>query len=240
MAGYTYSTFTTQLANFLVVPVTQPEFVAALPMIIDGAEQWCYRDIDLLDTIATDATAALTAGDRNFTLPDDSGNIFVVVENINVITPAGQPDPNIGKRNALLPATKEMINMLYPDALASGVPQYFGMVKQDTVVVGPPPDAAYQVEVIGTRRPAALSVSNQSTFLSVNLPDLFFAAAMVWGAGYLKDYGAAADDPKLAMTWKAAYDTSLKSAEIEEARKKFTSQGWSSKEPAPLATPPRT
>jgi hypothetical protein len=239
LAGYTYSTFTTALATFLVVPVAQAEFVTALPMIIDGAEQWCYRDLDLLSTIEKDSSAALTAGSRNFSLPSSIGK-FVTVEEINVISPAGQTDPDLGTRKPLLPATKEMLDTLYPSVTGSSVPQYFGMVKQDTIIVGPWPDAAYQVEVVGTVRPAALSASNTSTFLSQYLPDLFFAAAMVWGAGYIKDFGAAADDPKLAVTWKGIYDTSLKSAEIEEARKKFTSQGWSSKEPAPLATPPRT
>lgn len=239
MAGLTYNTFTTQLANFLVVPVTQPEFVTALPMIIDGAEQWCYRDLDFLQTTETDASAALTAGGRQFSLPTSDGT-FVVVEEINVISPAGTTDPEQGTRNPLLPATKEMLDTLYPSVTGSSVPQFFGMVKQGTIIVGPWPDAAYQVEVVGTIRPAALSASNPTTFLATNLPDLFFAAAMVWGAGYLKDFGAAADDPKLAVTWQGIYDKSKMSAEIEEARKKFTSQGWSSKEPAPLATPPRT
>lgn len=239
MAGLTYNTFTTQLATFLVVPVAQPEFVIALPMIIDGAEQWCYRDVDFLSTVVTDDSAALTAGNRNFNLPSADGT-FVVVENINVITPAGTTDPEAGTRNTLLPATKEFLDSLYPSVTGSSVPQYFGMVTQGKIIVGPWPDAAYQIEVVGTQRPAALSASNQSTFLATNLPDLFFAAAMVWGASYLKDFGAAADDPKLAVTWQSTYDRSLKSAEVEEARKKFTSQGWSSKEPAPLATPPRT
>lgn len=239
VAGYTYNTFTTALANFLVVPVGQTEFVSALPSIIENAEQWCYRDVDFLQTIERDSSGALTAGNRNFSFPTSIGR-FVVVEDINVITPAGQTDPDQGTRRQLLPATKEMLDALYPNATGSGVPQYFGMIKQDTIVVGPWPDGNYQVEVVGTIRPATLSNSNQTTFLSVNMPDLFFAAAMVWGAGYLKDFGASADDPKLAVTWQAVYDKSLKSAEIEEARKKFTSQGWSSKEPAPLATPPRT
>ena len=235
----TYNTFTTALANFLVLPVTDPNFVAAIPNIIDDAEQRIYRDLDLLNTIVRDASAAFTSGNRNFSLPSSQGT-FVVLENINVITPSGTPNPDAGTRNPLLPASKEMLDVMYPSATPGGVPQYFGMITQSTIVVGPWPDAAYQVEVVGTMRPAPLSSANQTTLLSQYLPDLFLDAALVMGAGYLKNFGAATDDPNSGMSWESKYQLALKSAAIEEARKKFTTEGWSSKEPAPTATPPRT
>lgn len=240
MAGLTYNTFTTALANFMVVPVGDSSFVSALPNIIDDAEQRIYRDLDLLVTVTRDYSTALTAGNRNFTFPTPSPGIFVVVETINVVTPAGTTNPDLGTRNALVPATKEFLDMVYPSSSGSGLPQYFGMVTQTSIVVGPWPDDTYQVEVVGTVRPAPLSSTNTTTFLSVNLPDLFLNAALVMGAGYLKNYGAAVDDPKMAMTWESRYQSALQSARTEENRKKFASQGWSSKEPAPLATPPRT
>lgn len=236
----TYNTFTTALSNFLVIPLSDANFVAAISNIIEDAEQRIYRDLDLLSTVVTDVSAALIAGNRNFLLPSASGRIFIVVDTINVITPAGTTDPVVGKRNPLLPATREMLDTLYPDSTGSAVPKYFGMVTQGSIVVGPWPDAAYQVEVVGTQRPAPLSSSNQTTFLSVNLPDLFLNAALVMGAGYQKNFGAAVDDPKAAMTWEAHYQSALASARTEEMRKKFVEQGWSSKEPAPDATPPRT
>lgn len=235
----TYAQFTTSLANFLVIPVGDANFVSALPNIIDDAEQRIYRDLDLLATVTSESSSALTAGNRNFTFPTPSPGIFVVVDTINVISPAGTTDPELGTRNALVPATKQFLDMVYPSSSGSGVPQYFGMVTQTSIVVGPWPDADYQVEVVGTVRPSPLSSTNTTTFLSVNLPDLFLNAALVMGAGYLKNYGAAVDDPKMAMTWESRYQSALKSAETEEQRKKFASQGWSSKEPAPLATPPR-
>ena len=239
MAGLTYNTFTTTLATFLVVPVNDPDFQVALPSIINDSEQRIYRDLDLLTTIVRDSSAALVAGNRNFNLPTAQGT-FVVMEDINVITPAGTTNPDLGTRNPLLPASKEVLDFLYPSATASSVPQYFAMIQQSTIIVGPWPDASYQIEAVGTQRPAPLSASNQTTFLSVNLPDLFLSAALVMGAGYLKNYGAAVDDPKMAVTWEAKYQAELKSAVVEEARKKFTAEGWSSKEPSPIATPSRT
>lgn len=235
----TYNTFTTSLANFLVIPVADPNFVAALPNIIDDAEQRIYRELDLLNTVTRDASAALTGGNRNFSLPTSIGT-FVVVDEINVISPAGTADPDAGTRNPLLPASKEMLDVMYPSATPGALPQYFGMITQSSIIVGPWPDGNYQVEVVGTQRPAPLSSTNQTTLLSVYLPDVFLNAALEMGAAYLKDFGAATDDPKSGMTWGAKYLAALKSAQIEEARKKFTTEGWSSKEPAPTATPPRT
>lgn len=223
----------------LVVPVNDAGYVTALPNIIDDAEQRIYRDLDLLQTIVRDASAALTAGNRNFNLPTAQG-MFVVMEDINVITPSGTSNPELGSRNALLPASKEMLDFLYPSSAGAAVPVYFAMITQTSIIVGPWPDQAYQVEAVGTQRPLPLSASNTTTFLSVNLPDLFFAASLVFGAGYQKNFGEMGDQPQQATAWEAHYQLLLKSAVVEEARKKFTTEGWSSKEPSPIATPPRT
>lgn len=234
-----YTSFVTSLANELVVPVNDANFQIEIPNIIDYAEQRIYRELDLLNTIVRDSSSSLSAGTRTFNLPTSLGT-FVVTEDINVVTPAGTANPDSGTRNPLIPASKEMLDFLYPSSTGSGVPQYFGMVTQNQIIVGPWPDQAYQVEVVGTQRPSPLSSSNATTLLSVYFPDLFLMAACVKGSAYLKNFGGVVDDPKMAVTFEAQYGSLKQSADVEENRKKFASQGWSSKEPAPLATPPRT
>mgnify|MGYP001570248690 CR=1 FL=1 len=96
------------------------------------------------------------------------------------------------------------------------------------------------VEVVGSIRPAPLSSSNVTTLLSTYWPDLLLAAMMVRAAGYQKNYGQGVDDPKMAMSWEQHYKELLAGADVEEMRKKFTSEGWSSDDPAKIATPPRT
>lgn len=235
----TYSTYISTLANLLVIPSTDAGYTTDLPSIIDDAELRCYRDLDLLNTIVRDSSATLTTSTRTFNLPSSIGT-FVVVEAINVITPSTTTTADLGTRNPVVPATKDFLDFSFPSSTGSTVPQFFGMISQSTVIFGPWPDAAYTVEVVGTIRPTALSVSNTTTLLSWYFPDLFMAASMVRAAAFLKDYGAAVDDPKMAGTWDAHYQTLLAGAQTEEARKKFTGQGWSSKQPAPIATPPRT
>ena len=71
------------------------------------------------------------------------------------------------------------------------------------------------------------------------MPDLFIAASMVFANGYMKNFSAMADDPQAPVTWEKHYQTLKQSAMEEEFRKKFGSQGWTSKQPNPIATPPR-
>ena len=122
----------------------------------------------------------------------------------------------------------------------AGVPTLFAAINQNDWIVGPWPDASYTIEVVGTIRPDPLSASNQTTFLSTYLPDVFLAAALVFSAGYQLNFSAMGDNPQAGVTWETHVKTLLDSAKIEKIRKKFGSQGWTSKEPDPLATPPRT
>jgi len=229
----TYNTFTTSLANMIVVPVNDPNFVIALPNIIDDAEQRLYRELDLLSTRVT-ATGALTASNRKFTLPTGSG-AFVVVEQFNVITPSTTTDPDLGTRNPLNPSSKEYLDAIWPSVTGAGVPSLFAPISQQGWIVGCWPDAAYTVEVVGTIRPAPLSASNQTTFLSTYLPDLYLAAALVMSAGYQLNFSAAGDDPKAGVTWETHCAKLLESAKVEELRKRFASTAFTSKQPDPLA-----
>ncbi len=238
MVGLTYNSFVTSLANLLPVQPGDTGFQTALPNIIDDAEQRLYRELDLLSTMVT-ATGTLTAGSRKFTLPVTNG-IFVVVEEMNAIDPPGLANPELGTRHPLLPASKEFLDVVYSSAAGAAVPAYFAPISQQDWIVGPWPDANYTVEVVGTIRPAPLSNTNQTTFLSQYLPDVFLAAAMVFACGYQKNFSSMGDNPQQALTWEGHVKPLIDSAKVEEIRKKFGSQGWSSKSPDPIATPPRT
>ena len=235
----TYAQWSNQVANLASIPVTDPNFQQMLPSAIDDTEQSLYRTLDLLNTITRDSSAALTAGLRTFNLPSSIGT-FVVTEQINVITPSSQSNPDLGRRNTLLPASKEYLDTTWNSINGSTVPQYFAMITQNQIIVGPWPDQSYPVEVVGTIRPQPLSTTNVTTLLSVYFPDLMISRAMEFVTGYMKNYGMTVDDPKQGVSWASHTQMLLQSAQTEEQRKKFASQGWSSKEPAPLATPPRT
>jgi len=65
------------------------------------------------------------------------------------------------------------------------------------------------------------------------------AASMVFGSGFMRDFGSQTDDPQQSGSWETQYQALLRSADVEELRKKYQSQGWTSAKPSQIATPPR-
>jgi hypothetical protein len=84
-----------------------------------------------------------------------------------------------------------------------------------------------------------LSATNTTTFISLYLPDLFIMASMVYVSAYQRNFGRQSDDPQMAQSYEMQYQTLLKSADLEENRKKFEAAAWSSQEPSISATPTR-
>lgn len=234
--GLTYSEYLTQIALLAVVEQTDPNFLSAMPQATTYAENRIYRDIDLLATVLTDGTRAFTANNRLVTVGIAD---FVTLQQVNVITPFGTLDPLLGTRVPLLPATKEYLDNVWPSAVGAAVPVNFAMLNQSSFIVGPWPDNAYQMELVGTVRPASLSAVNTTTPLSLYWPDLLIMATMIYISGYQRNFGRQADDPQMSVSYESQYQTLLKGAGVEEARKKFQSAAWTSMSPAPAATSSR-
>ena len=75
--AYTYSSFVSALSTETGIPALDANFQAALPQLIDDAEQRIYRDLDLVSTsVAVNGTATPNA--RLFSIPQGSGHIIVV------------------------------------------------------------------------------------------------------------------------------------------------------------------
>jgi len=232
-----FTTYVAQISNLIVTSTADVNFNTMLPGMIDYAEQRLYRELDLQNTRVSDTTVTLSSGFNFVTLPTDQ--YILVVEQFNVLSPAGSLSSN-GLRNPLTPTTKEYLDFAWPTSTATGVPLYYAPLNDTTFKVGPTPDQAYPLEVVGTIRPAPLSVTNSSTWLTQHLPDLFIVASMVFASGYMRNYGAQADDPQMPGSWESQYKTLFASANAEELRKRFQSQGWSPMTPNPIASPPRT
>lgn len=235
--SYTYATYVAALANEMVMDPADTNFLGILPTIIDYAEQRIYRELDLLSTV-TRQTGTLTVGTRTFNLPTTSGR-FVVTNGFNVITPSSQITPDNGTRNPLVPVSRDFLDVVWPSTTGAGRPTDYAMITDQQIIVGPSPDAAYTVECIGTIRPNALAAGNTTTVLTLYLPDVFFAASMISGAGWQRNFGAQADDPKTAVSWESQYKTLIASANVEEARKRYASGAWGSLSPTPIASPTR-
>src|ERR1700723_3239620 len=100
-----YTSYVVSLGNLFPVATTDVGFQTALPNIIDDAEQYLYRTLDLINTTVRDSSAAFTPGSRAFALPATNGT-FYVVDTIYAITPAGQTTPDLGTGNYLTPCSR--------------------------------------------------------------------------------------------------------------------------------------
>lgn len=242
----TYSNLLADVSNAVVIEPTDANFLAQFPQFINAAEGRIVRELNLVAANVRDSSASTTAGVRNFNLPTSIGT-FLIVTDINVITPASTA-PESGTRVRLTPVSLAVLDWTFPSSTGATVPTQFAYITQDTfispaqsqIVFGPWPDATYRVEVIGVVQPAALSATNTTTWLSVNLYDVLFKATMVEAVGYQQNFGAAgADNPQMATTWEAAYKTSRDSAMTYQARARFAAGSWTAQPVEPTAVPQR-
>lgn len=205
---------------------------------IEYAELRMYRDPDF-DFLATreSLTATMIPSSRLLTIPAG----MIVLENVNVITPAGQLPGSAGSsRNQLNPVSVPYINTVWPNVRTQQMPTQFARYSDTQIIFGANTDLAYVTEFYGTVRPAPLSYENTSTVLTLNFPDLFLAASMIWWSMYQKSLGAVQSlGPLEGVTWEQQYENLKKGAAVEEARKKFQSSGWTGEAPTTVATPPR-
>ena len=240
-----YTDIVTALSTLTATPSTEANFAAILPSVFAYADGRIYRELDMMAANVRDSTSSTTSLSRNFTLPTTYGT-FLVVDGINIVTPASTA-PDSGTRNPLRPASRDYLDLAWPSTTGAAAPQFFAYLSQNTylspaptqVIFGPWPDATYRVEVIGKIQPAVLSASNTNTYLTDNLSDLYIAACMVFLSGYMHNFGAQADDPKMSQSWESQYQTLKASADTYEARKRFAGASWTSKQVEPTAQPQR-
>lgn len=213
-----FTTWQQQVAVLCGVAGTNAAFQTEVPAAIDYAEQRIYRDLDLISTIVVDDTTTCLAGARSIVVP----SAFVVVNSIYLLLPAGNSNPLVGSKQVIEQVSLDYINWVYPPTAAlGGPPQVCAYISQNTYAIGPTANLGYFFETVGTQRPAPLSSSNATTFLTLNLPDLWEAATMIHFSGQMKNFGAQSDDPRMSVSWEGVYAKALASADAEELRKRY-------------------
>ncbi len=243
-----YSNLLADVASTLVVDATNAAFLAIFPQWINAAEGRCYRELNLLDASVRDSSASTVTGSRNFNLPTGVGT-FLIVEDINVITPASTA-PESGTRHRLTPVSLSVLDWTWPSATGTTVPEMWAYASQNTyltssaaqsqIIFGPWPDATYRIEVVGKIQPAALSATNTNTWITDNLYDVLFKATMVEAMSWTQNYGAAGvDNPQATNTWNAAYMTARDSAATWAARARLGGASWTAAPIEPTAQPQR-
>ena len=230
-----------------------PDFLTQLPIFVTSGEQRILRDLDLLATHITDDTGVINANERRFFLPTNLG-AFIVLSNVRLIV-------NNVTQPALDWISQEAMNVAYPGAGAVGspsIPRYVCPLDQQSVLLGPAPDSAYPALCDGTQYPLSLStgaavnaaagtvmitggsLAANGTYISNSIPDIFIAAQMIDVSAWMRQFSAMSDDPAQARNWTEEYEKLRASEMVVEMRKRLAVQGWGSRPPAAVATPPQT
>lgn len=243
------NSYITQISTMAVVEPANTQFLTILPQAITYAENRICRDLDFLFTSVSNSNYTVSANARTITVPAANfypaeNGTLVVCEQINLLTPAGTSDPDSAIRVPLLATTKEFLDAVYGASSSTGQPKYFcpfGDGESNyTFLVGPYSDQNYYVEIVGTYRPASMSASNPTTFISLYLPDLLIMASMIYISAYQRNFSSAqGNDPQMPVTYETQYQTLLRAAVAEENRKKQEAAAWSSQSTSSSATPTR-
>ena len=249
----TYNSYVTQIGTMAVVNTTtsggvvvgvDSAFNNIIPQMLNYAELRIQRDLDLLQSVNA-KTYTLSYGNNQLQI---SVNDFVTLQTVEITG-------NDGSSYSLTPVSKELIQNVYGISSTVAAPIYFAMYGGDStsggntytnIIFGPYPDNNYTVTVTGTSRLPTLyqfanagQAATSSTFISTNLPDLLILASMIYISAYQRNFGRQSDDPAMAQSYESQYQTLLKSAGVEEFRKKFAASAWTSMSPPVVATPNR-
>lgn len=248
----TYNLYVSQVANLAVMQTqtvsgvvegVDASFNALIPSMLNYAELRIQRDLDLLPSL-TSRTYSLAADTNTLQISVDD---FVTIQTIQV----AHGSTVVPTR----PVSKELLQNVYPTDAVKGPPVWFAMTGGDAttggstynnITFGPFTDAIYSVTAYGTiRLPSLYKFANPTdagtgtTFISTYLPDLLIQASMIYVSEFQRNFTPTGNDPEMPGSYELQYGALLKSAVVEEARKKFQASAWSSMAPPIVATPNR-
>jgi len=130
-------------------------------------ENKILRDIDL-EVFRQSSVGSLTANNRFLAMPTD-----ILTHRYMLIRDASGNDSFLDFRDV------SFVKEYWENSTETGFPKYYAVWNQNTFVLAPTPAQSYQLELGYIRKPAQLSSSNPTTWLSLNAPE-----AMLYGCLY--------------------------------------------------------
>ena len=145
---------------------------------IEDAEFRILRDIDSDNNRRYD-TANLIVNDRFISRPAG----LLVVRSAQIVDSQGSSQPN--NREFLQYRDTSFMSEFNPTE-DTGVPKYYSLWDENTIVVAPTPDATYTIQLNYILKDPGLSSTNTTTYISLNFPNGLLYACLVEAYGFLK------------------------------------------------------
>lgn len=196
--GTTYTDLKAQLQAWLEEDGT--EFTGSIDDVIGLGEIRLLRDLDLtiFDTFATALSA--TAGSQFVTKPTG----WVMTRELYF-------DNGSGKLIEMEERDTSYLRTYWPTATAYGTPKYWAEYSTGSWQIAPTPSSALTFHSHHHERPAGLSTTNESTFLSNACPDLLHYACLLESEKFL------VGDERIP-TWLTTYGDRLAGSKNELRR----------------------
>ncbi len=145
---------------------------------INDAEFRIYRDVDS-DNNRRYATTNLVTNDRFIDMPAD----LLVIRSAQIVDSDGTAAAD--NRDFLEYRDTSFMSEFNPKG-TTGVPKYYGMWDNDTIVIAPTPNATFEIQLNYILKDAGLSSTNTQTYLSKYFPNGLLYACLVEAFSFLK------------------------------------------------------
>lgn len=181
-----YSELVAELQSY-----TENQFeVADINTFIDQAEQRIYNSVQL-PALRKNVTGNVTVNNNYLSAPSD----WLATFSLAVIDAAGN-------YTYLLDKDVNFIRESYRKITDTGLPVYYALFDQDTFILGPTPDASYNMELHYYYYPQSI-VTAGTTWLGDN-----FDSALLYGS-LLEAYTYMKGETDVLANYKARYDEAM-------------------------------
>lgn len=181
----------TQLVNE-IQSYTENQFATAdINTFIQQAEQRIYNSVQL-PALRKNVIGTTTSGNNYLGIPSDWLSTF----SLAVI------DPNTGEFEYLLNKDVNFIREAFPSPTATGKPQYYSIFDNTAFLLGPTPDAVYNMELNYFYYPQSI-VTAGTTWLGNNFDSTLLYGSLIEAYTYMKG------EQDVIMIYKQRYDEAM-------------------------------
>ena len=169
--AFTYTTLKQTIQDYL--ETTETTFVSNLPNIITQAEERILKEVQLSD-FRKNVTGSLSADNEYLSTPTDYLAIYsLAVDNSGY--------------EYLLNKDVNFIREAYPVSTVTGVPKYYALFNESTIIVAPTPSSSFDVELHYFYRPESITVAASGTsWLGDNAENALLYGSLVESYTFLK------------------------------------------------------
>ena len=175
---------------------TESSFVSYIPTFIQLAEQRIYNAVQI-PALRKNQIGTATANNKYLTVPTD----WLATFSLSVI------DSGTSAQEYLLNKDVEYIREAFPYPGATGKPTHYGQFDVNTIIIGPTPDASYNMELHYYYYPESIVTAGVS-WLGTNFDSVLIYGTLREAYIYMKG------EQDLANMYEAKYQEALEMLKI--------------------------